>query len=566
MLFFEKNHLIFTGNKGDLKITMKLKQLLLILILFPNLLSGQYPVDSLLQQLDDVILNHEIYNQKKENQIEALKKQLQSVLENSEDEYKVISQLYEEYRPYILDSAIHYKNRKIEIANYLNDPEKLCESTLELAYLMAATGMYMEAVDLINSLQRHLIPEHLLIDYYNTFRHIYSELAFYTQDHKRSQQFWKISNTYSDSLNQILTAEHELYHYITEAELRNSGRYEEALKLNETKLKEHQPGTREHAIACYHRSLTYREMGDKNGQKYYLAMSALSDISSSTKDHASLWMLAEILYDENDMERAYNYIRFSWNETVVFNARLRSLQSAVILSLIDRTYQATIEKKNNQLETYLMIISGLLILLGIALVLIYNQLTRLAKIRYDLQAANANLKKLNDELKEVNQQLQVLNADLSESNHIKEEYIGHFIKLCSQYINKLDVFRRMVNKKLTNGQVEDLHQTIRSPEMMDNEIEELYRTFDKAFLSIFPHFVEKVNELFSDDEKIDLKQGELLNVDLRILALVRLGISNSSQIAEFLRYSVNTIYNYRAKIKNKTIYRDQFEEMIMMIR
>ena len=566
MFSFEKNPIIFTGNKGDFKITMKLKQLLCIIFFIPELLFGQYPVDSVLQQLDEAILYHDLHNQQKELKIKLLKEQLMSVPVNSEDEYEVIKKIYEEYRPYLLDSAIHYKNRNIEIAKHLNDSEKLIESKLEQAYLMAATGMYLEAVNLIKTIDRNQLPNALLIEYFDTFRHIYSELAFYTQDHTRSQQYWDISNNYGDSLINVLTDDHELNYAISETEMRNSGQYEEALRINKIKLEKYTPGTREYAIACYNRAITYREMGNKNGEKYYLALSALSDIQSSTKDHASLWMLAEILYDEKDMERAYSYIRFSWNETVEFNARLRSLQSAEILSLIDRTYQATIEKKNNQLQTYIKIISGLVILLAVALALIYNQMKRLAAIRRDLQEANARLIKLNDELQQVNQQLQVVNTDLSESNHIKEEYIGHFIKLCSQYIDKMDEFRRMVNKKLNTGQTEELHHIIRSRDMMEKEIEALYRDFDKAFLSIFPHFVEKVNELFFENEKIELKNGELLNVDLRILALVRLGISNSSQIADFLRYSVNTIYNYRAKIKNKTIYRDEFEKMIMMIR
>jgi len=435
-----------------------------------------------------------------------------------------------------------------------------------MAYLMASTGMYMEAVDLIKSIRRTNLPDSLLTDYYDTYRHVYSELAYYTQDNRGAQMYWDISNQYSDSLNNLLTPDDELYYSIKEADLRNAGNFEEALEINDISLKKNEVGTRAFAIACYNRSLTCREAGNKNGEKYFLALSALSDIVSSTKDHASLWMLAEILYAEGEMDRAHNYIRFSWNETVVFNARLRSLQSAVILSLIDMTYQATVENKNAQLQRYLIIISALVVLLMGALIYIYSQMKRLAAARKNLQEANGNLKKLNIELEQVNSKLHAANSDLSESNLIKEQYIGHFIELCSTYIDKLDGFRRMVNKKVTAGQIAELLGVIRSRDMLDSEIEELYRNFDKAFLQIFPNFVGKVNELFVEEEKIELKKDELLNVELRILALIRLGIKNSSQIADFMRYSVNTIYNYRAKIKNRTIYRDEFEEMLMTIR
>ncbi|GAP69531.1 hypothetical protein BA6E_1147 [Bacteroidales bacterium 6E] len=539
---------------------------LCLIILIPAVNYGQYPLDSLLKRLDEVIVNHEIYTSQKEQRIENLKGRLSEVSQYSIDGYELNAEIFEEYRPFILDSAIRYMNLNIQIAGRLQDHERLSESKIKLAALMGSTGMYTEAVDLLQSINRYGLPEHLVIEYFNTYRHVYSELAFYTQYTQVAQDYWDISNLYRDSLNQFLTPEYDIYDAIREDDLRNSGETETALRLNGIRLENSEPGTRDYAIACYNRSLIYRVAGNLEGEKYYLALSALSDIMSSTKDHASLWMIAEILYDEGDMERAYNYIRFSWNETVYYNARLRSLQSARILSLIDQTYQATVEKKNDQLQKYLVMISALLVLIAFALVYIYSQMRRLAVTRMNLQVANDNLKILNLELQQVNRQMQVVNLDLSESNHIKEEYIGHFIRLCSLYIDKIDEFRRMVNKKLTAGQTSELLDVIRSRDMLETEIEELYRDFDKAFLRIFPHFVEKVNELFYENEKIVLKHDELLNVELRILALIRLGITNSSQIADFMRYSVNTIYNYRAKIKNKTAYRDEFEELIMKIR
>lgn len=545
---------------------MRIKHLLYILFVIPVIVHGQYPLDSLLLELDDAIKKNEIYTMQKERRIEGLKDRLSEVQNNTVEEYNLNAMLFEEYRPYILDSAIYYKNQNIELAELLKDTGLLFQSKLHLAYLMASTGMYKEAADMISLIQRSDLSDSLIIDYYDTYRHVYSELAYYTQNSRMAQRYWEISNQYSDSLNNTLTPDDELYYSIKEADLRNAGSFEEALEINNISLKKSEVGTRAFAIACYNRSFTYRQAGDREGEKYYLALSALSDITSSTKDHASLWMLAEILYGEGEMERAHNYIRFSWNETVVFNARLRSLQSAVILSLIDMTYQATVERKNLQLQRYLIVISALVVLLAGALIYIYSQMKRLTAARRNLQEANENLKKLNIELEQVNSKLHAANSDLSESNLIKEQYIGHFIELCSTYIDKLDGFRRMVNKKVTAGQIAELLGVIRSQDMMDGEIEELYRNFDKAFLQIFPHFVEKVNELFVEEEKIELKKDELLNVEMRILALIRLGIKNSSQIADFLRYSVNTIYNYRAKIKSKTIYRDDFEEMIMTIR
>ena len=187
--------------------------------------------------------------------------------------------------------------------------------------------------------------------------------------------------------------------------------------------------------------------------------------------------------------------------------------------------------------------------------------------RNSLQEANVRLNCLNEGLKQMNICLQTTNLDLSESNQIKEEYIARFVKLCSTYIDKLDAYRRMVNKKITAGEIKELQKITRSQEALDKELGELYANFDSAFLHIFPDFVSKFNILLAEDEQIILKRDELLNTELRIFALIRLGIVDSSQIAEFLRYSVNTIYNYRSKVKNKARgSRDDFEEEVKRIR
>ena len=197
----------------------------------------------------------------------------------------------------------------------------------------------------------------------------------------------------------------------------------------------------------------------------------------------------------------------------------------------------------------------------------YRQMKKLAVARNHLQTANHQLNQLNEELQQMNACLTSTNAELSESNQIKEEYIARFIKLCSTYINRLDAYRRMVNKKVSAGQIAELLKITRSQDALDEELEELYANFDTAFLHLFPDFVKKFNALLQDNEQIILKKDELLNTELRIFALIRLGIEDSSQIAEFLRYSVNTIYNYRAKVKNKARgSREDFEDLVRKIR
>lgn len=524
-------------------------------------------LDSLLIQLDEAIENNKSYTEKKEEYIAVLKKRSELVPPLSLDKYSLNMQLYKEYKAFMCDSAFVYLNRNIRLAQELNDKLREYECVIELAYLMGSTGMYKEGVDKLYSIDHKILPPNLLVPYYAALDHIYGELAFYTQDKESSKHYASISKNYKDSLHSILPQDDELLMILKETACRDNRMFEEARKINDYRMQKTSFGTPKYALITFHRALLHQQEGDKEKERYYLALSALSDIRSATKDHASLWMLADLLFQDKDIERAYTYIRFSWSETVAYNARLRSLQSAGILSLIDKTYNAMFERKNQQLKQSLIYISILSFLLILALIFIYRQMKKLSVARNNLQIANKQLNVLNDDLKEMNNQLQSTNLELFESNQIKEEYIGRFIKLCSTYIDKLDAYRRMVNKKIAAGKTQELFRLTKNEDFLENELKELYMSFDTAFLQLFPDFVNQFNNLLKSDCQVIPKKGELLNTELRIFALIRLGIDDSSQIAEFLRYSVNTIYNYRAKVKNKAdILRDDFEEKVKNIR
>jgi len=545
---------------------MKNKFLLLCIIIPALGLNAENRLDSILSILDTTIENHFIYTQLREERIDNLNNRL-SLSTELQNTYNIQTELYKEYKSYKCDSAIRYLNRNMEVALSLNDNRNLLESKLRLIHLLSSTGMYMEAKDLLATIHRTEVPKDLTLDYYLSSQTLYNEAASISQDSLFAREYRQISNRYRDSIFNIIDADSPLYLEMGENNARVNRQYDNALQVNDKRLGETTFGTPEYALITYHRSLIYRGLNQPDQEKYYLALSSVSDIRSAIKDHASLWLLAQLLYQEGDIERAYRYIRFSWSETVFYNARLRSLQSAGILSLIDDTYHALIQRKNGELQFYILLVSTLGFLLAVALLFIYGQMKKLAIARNNLQEVNRQLKQLNEELSQMNLTLTSTNTELFESNQIKEQYIGRFIKLCSTYIDKLDAYRRMVNKKLNTGHAEELQKITRSPHALDNELEELYTNFDKAFLQLFPDFVGEFNNLLIKEEQITPRNGELLNTELRIFALIRLGINDSSQIAEFLRYSVNTIYNYRAKVKNKArVSRENFEELVMEIR
>ena len=504
------------------------------------------PLDGWTAALDEAIADHKDYVAVREARIEALRQQLARTDAEATDYFRLNAEMYQEYKAYICDSALYYLSRNLCWAQRHEDREAADETLIRRAHLMSAAGMYKEASEDLEKVIPSELPARLLPDYYECFRHLYNELGMYTQDTFRRRRYYDLSARYNDSLIQALSPASAFYLERLEMKVAASEQLEEALKINDTRLANVRSDTPEYALATYHRSLLYRLLGDREQEKYYLALSALTDIRLAITDHASLWTLAQLLYEEGDIERAYRYIRFSWSETNHYNARSRSLQTAGILSLIDLTYQAMQERQNDRLRFYLWLISILSLLLIMAVIWIYRQMKHLSMARSHLEQAN--------------EQLQI-------SNHIKEEYIGRFLKLCSAYIDRLDAYRRMVNKKLSGGQTEELLKMVRSRDVLDTDLKELYTNFDTAFLHLFPDFVEKFNGLLQPEERILLRKGELLNTELRIFALIRLGIDDSSQIAEFLRYSVNTIYNYRAKVKNKAcISRDDFEACVMKIR
>ena len=532
--------------------TMKRNTLLILLICYTAFSFANNKLDSLLSVLDKTIHRHKEFIDIREERIDLLKKQLKEQNISPEKVYSLNMQIYQEYRSYICDSAVHYLNQNLDIADSLNDTNKKTQTRLSLAYLLASTGMYKECTDILNEVDRNKINPSFLVDYYNTNGHLYGEIAFYSQDKRNASKYGKLARAYRDSLYRNLTPENDQYLRLKEYCLFSMGKLDEAMAVNEQQMAQVKMGTPEYAFATYYRSLYFSRKGNGEKRKEYLALSAISDIQAAIMDNASLWALADSLYSNGDVNRAYNYIRFSLDNANLFNARLRSSQISGIQSIINKTYQMKSDQQKETLRSYLLLISLLSLLLIIAIIFIYKQIKKVSIARNNLQEANEQLKKIN--------------LELSESNLVKEEYIGQSLTLCSTYINKLESFRKLVHRRATLNQTAELSKLTRAEDWMEKELKEFYNNFDNTFLHLYPNFVKEFNALLMDEEKIILKKGELLNTELRIFALIRLGIEDSSKIASFLGYSVNTIYNYRAKVKNKTkVSRNDFEDLVMKI-
>lgn len=546
---------------------------LLVSLLCCCLLQAQQRVDSLLTVLDRTIANTARYEQARLKRIAQIKERYHTRKSTSlAEEYRINQQLYDEYEAYICDSARHYINRNIEIARQCNEPDWLNEAKMKKANILGKTGLYAEGVALLKSIDSKRLSDEQLIEYYITFEDIYLYHAEYAMDDEYQLEYLNKLYAYRDSVLQMV--DKDSYQYITTyaPELLQQGRGDDAIALLEAYHRKLSPDTRDYAVATSILAFIYQSTGQREKQKEYLIKSAIADIRGVVKENNSLRALAELLYEEGQLQRADVYMKRSMEDANFYNARLRNVQASRMLPVIDHAYQVEKEKHRQVLQVFLIVTSLLALFLAGAVWYVIRQMKKLARARLELLNMNEELTKLNEKLKKLNEKLTEVNRkqletndSLTEANHIKEEYVGRFMGMCSVYIDKLESYRRMLNKQAASGKVEELFKTLKSSRFIDEELKEFYQNFDNSFLNIFPDFVKRFNELLPEEERITPKQDERLTTELRIFALIRLGIADSAKIASFLRYSITTIYTYRSKMKNRSLYRDSFEEEVMKI-
>ena len=538
---------------------------LLLAASFGHATTGDIDLKQTYRQLDEAIAQTDRYVQQRETRIQQFK----SALEVSQDlqlQYELCRRLYDEYHPYMNDSAIHYLGRGIELAQRMGDKSRADECRMLMAYQCTESGMYHEAMDLLSVIDAATIQDPAAKHrYYSTMAHLYQELAYYCKVPHLQQQYYAMADDYNRRIDMgNVTSDQALQ--IKELQCYGAGDAKGALRYSDQRLKQVEEGSHEYAIVAFYRHLDYRLLGDTVQAHYWVAQSSLSDVKNAVMDQGAMWELANMLMADGDMDRAYRYIRFAWQCANKFNTVKRNNQISPVLTDISDNYEASLKRANRLLEV-LAIVASLLAALFLG-ILFYSksQRQKLARARNELSDSNAQLAQLNAELSDLNSQLSATNAKLGESNRVKDEYVGRFIHLCSFYIDRLDELRKQVNKMVKGKDLNALLKFTSDSELRDKNLTELYEMFDSTFLHLFPNFVDDFNALLRPECRITLPEPGTLNTDVRIFALIRLGIEDSSRIAEFLHYSVNTIYNYRAKIKNGALGdRDAFESQVKEI-
>ena len=532
---------------------------LVILVHFPVFASES--TDDIIAKLNLALQNKAHYVRLKEERILNFKK-IKSDNLTKEQEYNYNKTLYAEYQKFNSDSAIHYVKKNLKIAEELQNKDLKDLANIQLVTLYSSSGKYRESEDILKSINKNKLAAILLPNYYVAYREFFEHYAANSYDIKYIRHIRK----YRDSLLTVLDPA-SLNYRINKIQ---QGMSQKKLKEAETKLlalfqniKEDNP---HYAMITYLLGSIYERTHQLEFRKKYYALSATADLKNANKDNASLQELALVFYETEDVDMAYKLTQSAIEDALYCNVQFRTLLMSEVYSIINTVYLEREAKRKTELQLYLLCISLLSAFLIAAVIYVYKQMKKVSRIRGELFITSQKLAELNQHITETNKQLQERNAQLSESNHVKEEYIAHFFSLCSTYINKLENYRIILNKKATAKQFDEIYKMLKSTTLVDNELEELYKNFDIIFLNLYPTFVKDFNALLINEEQIVLKQGELLNTELRIFALIRLGITDSVKIAAFLRYSLSTIYNYRTRARNKAaVSRNDFEEMVMKI-
>lgn len=513
------------------------KKLFIVLVFIGNFLHANNSLDSLFIELERTMQSSSNYDNDKEHRINILIAELAIDEISFENELIIRNKLIEEYEYYNLNKAFKYIEENLSLSKKTKNNDLETKILLKFTELLISSGSYKESIDLLNEIDPKSISGHNKIEYYTNYARGYSRLSYNTVANVSKKQYSKLYNTYK------------------EKELRDAGQVEKALQVNNKRLELTKKYSRAYSIIRFERSLLRLSINsdliNDYNQKKNLILSAISDIRLSIKDNASLTDLAKILYQENDIERAHLYINYAYEDAEFYNSLHRKTIVSNTLPLITKAYEYRSSKQKTDLEVLLVISSLLALILFITIIYIYKQVKIVSTTSSKLKIANQDLNKIYQKL--------------SSSDRVKEHYLGTFLNLYSDYINHLDMYRKMVRNHITSNKYNALLELTKSKQLKDNELKIFYKNFDEAFLKIYPNFIDEFKELVKEEYRLEITNSKELNTELRIFALIRLGITNSSKISKILRYSVNTIYNYRATVKNNSIDRDNFEDLIKKI-
>jgi hypothetical protein len=508
--------------------------------------------DNLLKDLDKAIDNRAVYLHNKEQRINTLTDILQKSQKSS---YQVrndlYNELYTEYSSFNYDSAFNYSIRILHNA-YLSKNEILIDnSRIKVGFTLLSAGLFKETLDTLDNINVKRLSDSIKIQYYSLLARTYFDMADFISDKYYTSLYNKTANQMLNQAISLCSIGSKTFlslnglKYLRDGDMKTARNYYEKL-LEDKTLDGHQ-----YAIEASSLSFIYKFDNEPELAIQMLIKAAIADLKGSTKETVAIRNLAEIIYRKGDIERASKYVKVALEDAYFYGARHRKIQVSDILPSIEGRQLEIVEHQRKTFLIYSLSITFLSLLIILFIIIIFRQLKKLRRAKKYLSLANERLSDFNNRL--------------LEANLIKEEYIGHFFDSISEYINRFEKLKLNIGRKISTRQFEDIKDIIAAIDIRkDREL--FYQNFDMVFLRIFPDFIIKINSYFKDEYQIP-ESNEMLTPEIRIYALIRLGFSDNEKIAKFLGYSLNTIYAYKTKIKNRLrIPIEEFDKVLMDIK
>lgn len=517
----------------------------------------QTDIDRLYNTIDSLIEHRSELLAEKEIRLKALKDGLQEGLD--EDQlFKLNERIYDEYMAYNFDSAYYYINKNVERQRVLGHADRFAASAVRMAHILAVSGIFNNARLLLNEVRVEDISTENKIDYYEQ----QSELNLFRSE---MANFTPLFPAYVDSMQHyrqkiLEIAPHDSYNYIFNLATYTceQGEVDKAIKMLEDYLPKLRQGDRHYSIVTSTLAFFYTHKDQPETREKYLLLSAISDLRASILENNSLRELSIILLERQEYKKAYNYLQQASEDAKLYGSRLRSLQAARLAPLITQAYDT--ERVRTQNRTYI-----LLAILSVITLLLIGTIAFILSMMRKRRAAIEKINTLNQELERRNAAIEAANNEMKESNRIKDEYIGRFLELSSNYIQRGEDRAKLLNRLARDKKMAELYAELKSSSSLNESIRLFYQNFDTAFLNIYPNFIKEVNSLMANGNQFEVDGGQKLTTELRILALIRLGINDNQKIADILRSSITTIYTYRSKIKSRALSKDTFEDEIRII-
>lgn len=533
-----------------------------LLLIATTCSASQQSNQALYHTLDSLITNYNQLTAEKERRVTNIKDGVRGIKLSPEQQYDLNQRLYDEYVAYKFDSAFYYIEKNVNALSSSADHDRFAASAVRMAHILAVTGLFDRARRLLDKVNPDSISDQQKIAYYtqqselNLYRSEMAQFTNYFYDYIKRAQY------YRQLVMQIAPKDSYDYVFNRATYICEAGDTEEAIRILEAYLNKTEQGTRIYSIITSTLAFFYQNKGVSEKQEYYLLLSAISDERSAIRENNSLRSLSELLMDRGNYDDAYRYLLQAISEAKFYGSRIRLMQVGRMAPQILQLYDAERTRTHQRTSLLLMVISFISIIL--AGIIVYTLILYRKK-----HAAGLKIIEMNKMLASHSEEIESVNTQMKEANRIKEEYIGRFLELSSQLISDSEQRLKHLNRLARERKLEELYAELKTMEPVNKGIRKFHSHFDTAFLNIYPNFISEVNNLLNPECRFDVEQDgtpvKHLSTELRVLALIRLDITDNQEIADILRSSITTIYTYRSKIKARAINKESFEDDVRKI-